>query len=790
MSFGGKRMTGLKLNVLLSGRIRSTLVAWIGVLLLAACGGGGGSSGSPVLGGGSGSPPPIADLSISLDKTTVANNGEGLVNITVTSVDANRVAVPGVPVAFAIDNGGVITPSGSKTGTTGTLSAVATIGGDRTNRTIKVTVTAGTVSRQASFEVVDSVTGGKVASLAMVLDKGSVPNDGTQSIKVTVTALDANRSALGGSPISFKVQDSGDAFVSPAGTMTEGSSGQLSAVVRLGVNRINRTVTVVAISGTVQQAVTFNVVDPLVTSTKQATEISMLLDRTSVNNSGSEFVTATVTAVDNLRNIMPNIPVTYSVDANGIVTVVNSITDAKGQSKAEVRIGSDKTNRMITLTAKNEQLSANASFMVTGARIQATLLPAMPSAGSTKNRIEYRVSDVNQVAMANIPVQISGSGMPASSGKTDAQGGFVYEYTAPLAANVYNIRATAAGVFNDQSIVVTSAQTAVPDAIGSPSAPALTASPSVLKVNTAIDKSNTSDLRVVFVDRVTNKAIQNMRVLFTLPDPSSVGGKISPDNQVLYTDAEGVAVAKYVAGERASPTEGVVVRACYALTGQRPDCSTYSDVRLTVVSDPLSISVGTNNLVQIGANGLTYVKRYVVLVVDSAGNPRSDVQVNPVVDLEAFGKGVWVLHVGRKQWTYDENRDGTIRQFNDPNVEHVEPNIGCIAEDRNRNGIVDPTEDVNGNQQLDPRKSDVAVSVEGGTKTDANGQAVVRLEYPQSFGSWVRFSLKVTAAGVVSPPGWLADWLPVLGAHVSDDKTPPPFVVSPFGYVRSCSNPN
>ena len=74
--------------------------------------------------------------------------------------------------------------------------------------------------------MVDSVSGGQVADLAMVLDKASIANDGSQVITLTVTTLDATRSALGGSPVSFKVTDSGDAYVSTNGvTTTSTSSG-------------------------------------------------------------------------------------------------------------------------------------------------------------------------------------------------------------------------------------------------------------------------------------------------------------------------------------------------------------------------------------------------------------------------------------------------------------------------------------------------------------------------------------------------------------------------------------
>ena len=738
---------------------------------LVACGGGGGSAGAPINGGDGtgtgGTRPTVSDMTVQLDRATVANNGDGKVEVTVTTLDASRVALANVPVAFAIDNGGIITVGSATTNASGVIVATASIGSDRTNRTIKVTATSGSISKQASFDIVDSVTGGKVAALAMLLDRASIPNDGSQTVQLTVTSLDANRAAVGGSPVNFKLVDTADAFLTPGGTTTDASTGNLTATIRLGTARLNRPISVIATSGTVQQTVSLNVVDPIVNTTKQASEITVLLDKTAVSNSGSEFVTATVTALDNLRNVLPNIPVTFSVDANANVTVLNGFTNSSGQAKAEVRIGSDKVDRLVTLTIRNDQLVKTVSFRVTGSRLQATLLPALPDAGSVGNKIEYRLSDINQVGMPGISVIVTGPGSQTKTGTTNDQGIFVHEYTAPSLAGTYGVKALAAGVENDQNITVPSGAGAVPEAVGSPSPPNITLSPSVVRVNSAIDSSNTADVRVIFIDKDTNKPIPNMRVKFDLPDPNSVGGSMSTGSTVLYSDVDGAVISKFVAGTRASPTNGVHVRACYSKSGT-PDCTQYAIATLTVVSDPLSVTLGTNAEISVGASSLTYVKQYVVLVVDSAGNPRADVQINPVVDLTWYRKGFYSFGT---VWTQIVRAE-------------------CVNEDTNRNGIIDTGEDVNFNGQLDPRKSDVAVSLVGSTKTDANGQAILKIEYPQSFGSWTQFKLSVTASGVLSPPATLTGWLPVPASALTNENSPPAFVRSPYGVAALCSSAN
>ena len=248
--------------------------------------------------------------------------------------------------------------------------------------------------------------------------------------------------------------------------------------------------------------------------------------------------------------------------------------------------------------------------------------------------------------------------------------------------------------------------------------------------------------------------------------------------------------------QRASPTEQVRVYSCFGKDDSIPTialCSAANlrTVSLTVVEQPVSISIGTDNLVGTGSNGLTYIQQFTVLVVDAAGNPKADVQVSPVIDLPSYVKGFYTYDAVAKIW-----------------VQNV--TASCINEDNSvgtgyRNGTIEAGEDINSSGQLDPRKSDVSIGLVGSTKTDANGLALLRVEYPQSYGSWVEFSIRVSAPGVLSPPAWTgrlasegstlaslqgtARYTPVPISVLKSDATPP-FVISPYGQVGSCTSPN
>lgn len=751
---------------------------------LAACGGGGGAAGTPANGGGTSptTPSAVAKLVVELDKKTVPNSGAQTVDVKVTSTDVNGSAVGDVPMAFAVDSNAIITPAGTKSDSTGVLHATVSLGADRTNRTITVTAAAtdgkNTILQKASFDVVDSLTGGKIADLSMTLNNQSIPYDGSTTAALTITSLDANRTAVGGTPVTLSVVDPANtAFVTAANT-TDATSGQLIATISVGASRTARPVTVTAVSGTVSRSITLNIVAPPST-TPLAADMTLVLDKISIGNTGGDKVTATVTAVDAQRNVIAGIPVAFTTtDAGATVAVQNGTTNASGQAIATVNSGADKSNRLITVVATSGALTKTATFQVLGAKLVGTALPQQPTAGSAGNRIDYRLSDVNQNPMTFMPITVSGPGLVPATGQTDASGAYTYTYTAPTTAGPIDITATAGGVSTVNTVTVPSSSSTVPTATPSVVSASLSANPTVVSVNTTTT-TNRSEIRALFL-AANNATVKNVRVRFDLNgDPNSIGGTIAAGTQIVYSDSSGVATTSYSPGSRPSPTSGVTIRACWDYNDFAAGaCPNSVLTTLTVVSDPLSISIGTNGTIEEGATKLTYIKRFVVLVVDAAGQPKADVQITPSIDLLGYYKGFY-SNATTANWTayfYPDLFTNTPQLFSQ--------NVMCLAEDVNRNGLIDGAEDQNGNKQLDPRKSDASISMSGSTRTDANGQAVLVLEYPQSVAGWVQFKLSASAFGVLSPPAVYNAILPVDANAITDSTRTPPFVVSPYGRRR------
>jgi hypothetical protein len=84
----------------------------------------------------------------------------------------------------------------------------------------------------------------------------------------------------------------------------------------------------------------------------------------------------------------------------------------------------------------------------------------------------------------------------------------------------------------------------------------------------------------------------------------------------------------------------------------------------------------------------------------------------------------------------------------------------------------------------------------GSTRTDANGQAVLVLQYPRSVATWVNFTISASAFGVLSPPATFSGDLPYIAATLTDKSVAPAFALSPYGKVRKaadatyCTNAN
>lgn len=793
----------------------ASTAAMAGLLALAGCGGGGGGAGSAPFGSGSGTgtgtgttvaAPSASDLVLVLSASTVSNTGAETVVATATAIDGNRNTITGVPVTVSVNNNAVVTPKTTVTDTAGKLEASVGIGADRTARTVTVTATSGSIVKTALLQVQDAggaVGGTAPSDLLLNLSSATIANNGTQTVTANVVALDAKRNVLPGVVVAVSVNQG--ATAAPASTATN-ASGLLTAAIGTGGNSTNRIITVTATAGVLTRTAQLQVVDVPSTVAPVAADLSLSLSAPSLSNNGSSVITATAVAVDSRRNALAGIPVTYTVDSSAVAVVSGPLTNASGIVTANVGVGSDRSNRVITVTASSGTLTRSASFAVTGAALTASFAPLV-DAGTTNNQIEFRLVDANNTAMPGQTVTVSAPGMTAGSGVTDLNGKYTYTYNAPAAATALNFTASAAG---DSRAVLISVQTggAIPAAVELPRSASLTPTPSVVTINSVGSNTNQVELRALFLG-ADNKPVKNVRARFDLAgNANNTDGVVSwLGGNYAYSDASGVARATFTPAQRSSPTNGVTVGVCFdTVDFAIANCAGMTNrvtSTLTVTSEALSVNIRTNELIKKGTADLTYIKEYVVMVVDAAGQAKADVQITPSVDLTAYFKGYYFWNGQAWQraptlatnqfyeWNAATNAGLGAWQLVNPTPAGT-PN--CPNEDRNRNGVLEVPmpissnitlrqEDLNGNGEIDARKADVAIKMVGSARTDANGLAIVQIEYGKNLASWVDYIITVTASGIsgTESRARYVGQLPTEAAAILKEDTAPAFVVSPYG---------
>lgn len=512
----------------------------------------------------------------------------------------------------------------------------------------------------------------------------------------------------------------------------------------------------------------------------EAADLSIVLSTTSVDNSGSETVSVTVTAVDASRVGLSGIPVAMSVNNGAVILVDEAETDANGRITATVSIGADRSNRVVSVTAVSGELTRVAAFQVTGARLQATLLPTVIEPGDA-GEIQYRLVDVNSNPLVGQPITVTAAGITGATGETGPNGEYTFSYTAPAAAGNLDVTATAGGVTLVETVLVQGGSGSIPTVpVGSVLSASISANPSVVAVNTTTTSNNRAEVRALFLG-ANNAPIKNIRARFDLDgDQNSIGGTIVSGNNIVYSNDNGIAITAYVPGTRFSPTDGLTVRACWDYADfAAGTCPNAVRVSMTVTSEALSVTIGTDNKISTGASDLTYIKKFVILVVDSAGQAKGNVQITPSIDLLRYYKG---YYDGPGAW----NRNG-------PPIPNSRGNLAavCANEDTNRNGVLEDSEDINNNGKIEPRKSDVAVTMVGGNTTDENGLAYLQIEYPKNVATWLDYEILVAASGIAGTEG-RTTWTGTLGALAAefDGDIAPSFAVSPYGIGSPCSNPN
>jgi hypothetical protein len=509
-----------------------------------------------------------------------------------------------------------------------------------------------------------------------------------------------------------------------------------------------------------------------------AADIVVGLDKTTLNNTGSDQVVLSVIAVNAGGNRLAGVPVSVSVNNNGIIGSLTPLlnggfgTDETGTFRGAISSPEVKTNRIITATVTSGSAVKTVQISVIGSQIAITPVPAVPFVGDAVN-FDVALKDSAGNPIANTPLVIGGTFGIVGSPITDSGGNVRLSGVAPLAAGAYSITASGSGinVSRTVTVVATGGVTNIPNATTITQG-VLRANVTTIAVNSGSNANNRAQMSFTMID-TNNQPVENIRVRFSIDAPGlGAGEAMSTGSGIVYTDRTGKAFSDYIAGLRSSPTDGVIIRACYARTDAElagGACPQFSLEELTVAGTALNLSIATGNTIEpVGVGNLYYRKTYGVTVADAAGQRVTGAVVSAVVDVTHYGKGLYsgfytsgnvpplrgdtpangglntVSSPGGQTFTYVNPGTYLVTDSVTLATSTVEIRVWCANEDTNRNGFLDGGESVDGDLVLEPRVSDVIVLPVGSNVTNESGNVTFQVQWGQNVATWLAFTLRVT----------------------------------------------
>ncbi len=235
------------------------------------------------------------------------------------------------------------------------------------------------------------------SDLSIALSAASLSNDGSSNVTATVTAVDANRNALGSIPVTVSVNNGAVATVSGPATDAQ---GVVTAQVGIGADRSNRSITVTAASGSLARTATFQIVGASLTATPLPAVIApgaagkvdfRLVDVNSNPMSGQAIVVNGVNAVDvsGTTDINGNYSYNYTAPATGGTLDIRGTAGGVSVTQAVLVQSGTGTIPPAAIAVRSASLAASPS-----------VVPV--NTGSTSNRSELRALFLGA---GNTPVQ-------------------------------------------------------------------------------------------------------------------------------------------------------------------------------------------------------------------------------------------------------------------------------------------------------------------------------------------------------------------------------------------------
>lgn len=627
-------------------------------------------------------------------------------------------------------------------------------------------VLAGCGSGQAipsiPLPAISSTAGPVPATIQLLTSATQMPSAGTVTIDLTVIVLDASKQTIKGKTVTISPGSDPTAFVngyseapaSGGGGVTD-KNGVVTAKLNLGGNKTNRTITLTASSDSAS-----------VTNTIDVTGTTIAISGNSSLASGAT-TTLTFSVKDSAGTAIQGAAVTVA-STNGNTVALSSATgttNSSGQMSADItatKAGND------TITVSAAGATATQALTISSASFSF----ATPAA---KTEIPLTGTQTVTVNWSDVPAPTGPVNFAISRGTAAPT-------TAALVAGSASttISSTDAG----PAIITASGTGGTPAATlevvfvaTSATKAALQAVPGTVEVSSGLaSQTNNSSTITVQVRDASNNLVKNAGVSFSLTDVS--GGRLTSATGV--TDISGSASVTYIAGGTSSAQNGVTVTATVTdikgATGAAtfPSGAVTASTTLTASGQSLQVRLGTDNLVGADVVSNAYIKTYLAVVTDSAGNPKVGTKVNFVLRPGTYRKGVFLF--GTTVWT--------------PNPSTVP---SCANEDLNFNGSLDPGEGLvvwpAGTAVPNPLLPGTVATVNATATTDAFGIAIATIAYPKNHAYWNDVTLEArTSVTSNDPPTTTTFSLPYAATDYNDASKLPPGQTSPYGTGGSCGN--
>ncbi len=584
-------------------------------------------------------------------------------------------------------------------------------------------------------------------TVAMLSSSPQMPSDGSAPATITALVQDSTNNVVSGVPVTFTAT-SGAIQVTSG---TTGSNGSATATLSTGGNSSDRQITVSGVAGSTTATITVSVI---------GTKLSLSGPSSLVMGASGTY---TATLVDSAGKPIANTSVAITSAKGNTVSATPVTTNSTGEATftlTATTAGSD------TITAAADGIQATQSVSVSSQEFSfsSPAEGAEIDIGSNKTVSVIWVDagtpvNAQPVTFATTRGAFTATGTSTATVNTDSTG--------TATATVSSTNAGPATISATGGNNVVSTQVTVDFIATAPSSVNVQASPST--VATQGQSTITATVR-----DANNNLVPNQTVDFTLTDLT--GGSLSAATAI--SNAEGQATVVYTASSTTSATNGVTVTASVQGTGIS------GSTQLTVAGQTVFLSLGTGNTVNAVYSSTQYELPYSVQAVDSSGHGISGVTVDFTVTSLGYLKGARIWSAALTTWQTVGSTTNT-----DPDVYILDGVDGCLSEDVNDNGILDPGEDYNGNGKLDPGLV-ASTDVSSGT-TGTAGSASVNLIYPKDHAYYVAVKLTATAtvSGTQSSTS-VSFWLPGAAVDFNSVNTAPPGPTSPYGIATTCIDPN